>query len=85
MASYKIVVEARAEKELRKLAPPAQQRIVSAIDGLSENPHPSASRKMIGSDCIRLRAGDYRVIYKVEGHLLTIFVIAIGHRREVYR
>jgi mRNA interferase RelE/StbE len=85
MASYSIVIEAKAEKSLRQLSVEARRRVVKAIDGLAENPYPLASRKMVGYDCVRLRVGDYRVIYRVNGQILEIYVIEIGHRREIYR
>jgi len=34
---------------------------------------------------MKLRVGDYRVIYSIEKQTITVFVIKIGHRREVYK
>ncbi|KUJ69817.1 addiction module toxin RelE [Streptomyces albus subsp. albus] len=33
----------------------------------------------------RLRVGDYRVVYTVEGDQLIVWVLAVGNRREIYR
>ncbi|MFJ9827024.1 type II toxin-antitoxin system RelE/ParE family toxin [Streptomyces sp. NPDC101160] len=33
----------------------------------------------------RLRVGDYRVVYTLEDGVLVIWVLTVGHRREVYR
>lgn len=85
MASYKIIIENKAEKELRKLAKPVRQRLASAIDGLAGNPRPAASRKMVGSTGFRLRIGDYRVIYEIDDAIVTIYIVKVGHRREVYK
>lgn len=42
-------------------------------------------KKLQGQDNYRLRVGDYRILYLVENADLVILVVAIGHRREVYR
>ncbi len=34
---------------------------------------------------MRLRVGDYRVIYEIRDAVLLVLVLRIGHRREVYR
>lgn len=85
MVSYKIVLGARAEKEPRKLARPIRLRVANAIDALGRNPRPSAARKMVGSGGYRLRVGDYRVIYEIEDNIVAVYIIKIGHRREIYR
>ena len=41
--------------------------------------------RMTGSDKCRLRVGDYRVIYRFELTRGEIYLVAIGHRREIYR
>ena len=33
----------------------------------------------------RLRVGDYRVLYEIRDEIVTVLVLRIGHRREVYR
>jgi mRNA-degrading endonuclease RelE of RelBE toxin-antitoxin system len=32
----------------------------------------------------RIRVGDYRIVYQIKDNILTVFVLIIGHRREVY-
>jgi mRNA interferase RelE/StbE len=34
---------------------------------------------------LRIRAGDYRILYEVRHEQLVVLVIEIGHRREIYR
>jgi mRNA interferase RelE/StbE len=41
--------------------------------------------RMAGSDKFRLRVGDYRVIYRFDLARRVIYLVAIGHRREIYR
>ncbi len=83
---FRIDYKKAARKELKKLDQSARERIGAAIDALGSEPHPPGSRKMVGSEALfRIRVGDYRVIYEVQNKLLTIFVIRIGHRKDIYR
>ena len=49
---YEILLERRAEKDLRKLSSELFQRIIAKIQSLSENPKPQGSRKITGSKTI---------------------------------
>jgi len=83
--SYSIIVEAPAERELRRLRNPIHQRISRAIDDLADNPRPAGCRKMQGQDAWRIRVGDYRIIYEIHDDKVLVIVIRIGHRSDVYR
>ena len=83
--AYKVILKSSAEKSLHALPKKIQARIVGAIDLLSENPFPPASAKLKGRDGYRIRTGDYRILYTVENEILTIAIVAIGHRREIYK
>jgi mRNA interferase RelE/StbE len=52
---------------------------------LAQDPRPPASRPLRGRPGYRLRVGDYRIIYTIDAGVLLIVVIAMGHRRDVYR
>ena len=55
------------------------------MEALATNPFPSGCIKLSGSDrAYRIRVGDYRIIYEFLDEILTIEVIKIGHRRDVY-
>ena len=85
--AYHIEIKQSAVRELAKI-PKAQRRLVSRkIDALANDPHPKGHRKLKGrqEEAYRIRAGDYRIIYQVQEKKLTVFVIRIGHRKEVYR
>ncbi len=86
MASFKIKWKQSARKELKKLQKKTISRILHAIETLPANPHPPGSRKLHGAEyTYRLRAGDYRIIYSVYSDIVTIEIVKIGHRREVYK
>jgi len=41
--------------------------------------------RLTGSDHYRLRVGDYRIIYAVDVTVNEVHLLAVGHRREIYR
>jgi len=83
---YTVELAASALRELKALDRVIQRRIATHIDGLASNPFPPGARKLQGSvDQFRIWVRDYRVIYGVEGKRVTVVVLKIGHRREVYR
>lgn len=85
MASYKVEWKRSAVKELRDFPRDAVERILEAVEQLSENPYPVGVRKLVGSEhTYRIREGDYRVIYTVAASALIVEVIRVGHRKDVY-
>ena len=85
MAKYQILILPSAEKELTKLAKPIQSKILKALRQLADNPRPANCRKLVGVSAWRVRVGDYRVIYSIEDKILSIEVIRVAHRKEVYK
>ena len=84
MASYEIEITRSAERQLKRLPPDDQQRILAAILPLSDNPFPRGSRKLSGyDDVFRIRVGTYRVLYSVSEKKLIIIMLKIGHRKNV--
>lgn len=85
MSRYRVEVRPAAIRTLRKIDPKMQPRIEGAIALLAEDPRPPASRPLPGRDGYRVRIGDYRIIYTIDDDVLFIVVVALGHRRDVYR
>jgi len=85
MAKYRIEVKKSAEKELRKIPKKELIKLISQIGSLADSPHPPGSKKLTNQEKYRIRIGNYRVLYNVEDEILTIFVIKVGHRKEIYR
>jgi mRNA interferase RelE/StbE len=83
---YDVQIAASAARALRKLDHQAQRRISHAIDSLALTPRPHGSQKLTGEDDLyRVRIGDYRIIYAIRDRQLIVLVVAVGHRRDVYR
>ena len=68
-----------------KLPPPIRTRIESRIDEMGLRLATFPHHRLTGSDRYRLRVGDYRVIYTFEAAGNVIHLLAVGHRREIYR
>ncbi|HSH39601.1 MAG TPA: type II toxin-antitoxin system RelE/ParE family toxin [Chthoniobacterales bacterium] len=83
--SWTIVFGRSAEKDLSRLSPEMRQRIGRGIRGLADDPFEPASKPLKGREQWRLRIGDYRVLYTVEHAPKNLTIVAVGHRREVYR
>jgi mRNA interferase RelE/StbE len=82
---YSIEITRRAQKALSKIAQSDQSKIISAIQSLADEPYPKSSKKLSGRDAWRIRIGNYRVIYEVDHGVLSILVVLIGHRKDIYR
>jgi len=83
---YSVRFTPRAQRDFSALDRATQQRLRRRIDRLAEDPFPVGAKKLHAEEPFyRIRIGDYRVIYQVEGHELAVIIVKIGHRREVYR
>lgn len=86
MASYKIDWRKTALKEFEKLPKKEKSSVIEKILSLADNPRPINSVKLIGSEnSYRIRHGDFRVVYQIEDGVLTILIVRIAHRKQVYR
>ncbi|MQA79402.1 MAG: plasmid stabilization protein [Streptosporangiales bacterium] len=84
MSQYRIELRPAAARVLRKLDPHVRHRVQGAIALLAQDPRPPAARALQGRPALRVRVGDYRIIYTVHDDLLLIVVVRLGHRRDVY-
>ena len=87
---FRVEFDPGAVRELEKLDPQIARRILKFLQervlGLDDP-------RMIGAalsgsrlgELWKYRIGDYRVIASIEDNVLTILVLSIGHRRQVYR
>lgn len=86
MERYKIEITQSAEKTLNHLPKEVLKRILEKILELSTNPFPLGCRKLSGGDyTYRIRIGSYRVVYDIHKKIVTIRILKVGHRKDVYR
>jgi mRNA interferase RelE/StbE len=82
---YQIIILAKAAKEIEALPKQDQKKVIKILDSLAEEPRPPGCKKLVGSPFWRVRSGQYRVIFSIEDKVLTVEVIKVAHRKEVYR
>ena len=84
---WEVELKPKARRALARLDGSVQQRIVDFLDRLSgaENPRHSGEALQGERGLWRYRVGDYRIIAQLQDQQLTVLVVKIGHRREVYR
>lgn len=84
--AYRIFYVASAAKALRKLDRQTTRRILEAINSLADDPRPPGCITLQGGDGeLRIRIGDYRVVYDIVDDELVVLILRVGHRREIYR
>jgi len=81
---YIVFLTEKAKKQMKRLPSREQERIRKALPALGEDPW--KGKKMEGdlSGCYALRVWPYRIIYTIERQIVTVTVVAIGHRKDVY-
>ncbi|MGD1153808.1 MAG: type II toxin-antitoxin system RelE/ParE family toxin [Syntrophales bacterium] len=55
------------------------------MENLKENPRPTEWKKLTDQDRYRLRQGRYRIVYSIQDNYLTVWVVKVRHRRDIYR
>lgn len=83
--TYTVRIKRSAAMALEGIARADRLRLIEAIDRLAD--HPAAGGVLKGelSGLRRLRVGSYRIVYEAQTDELTVLVVRIGHRRDVYR
>ncbi|MGI8905416.1 MAG: type II toxin-antitoxin system RelE family toxin [Candidatus Sumerlaeaceae bacterium] len=82
---YTVQILRAAQKSLAALPDSDRSKIIDAIRALADDPRPPGAVKLSGRPAWRIRVGNYRVIYEIVDQQLEVLVVAIGHRRDIYR
>lgn len=84
---WSVTYSVDATKTLAGMDPVIAKRIRSKILSLAQDPRAPNNnvKKLAGVEGYRLRVGDWRVVYTLEQKILTVVVVRIGHRSEVYK
>jgi mRNA interferase RelE/StbE len=81
---YQITLKKRVIKALKLINEPYYSSIKKAIYNLADNPRPQGYIKLKGRDGYRIRVGEYRIVYTIHDSILTVEVLDLGHRKEIY-
>ncbi|NOT91115.1 type II toxin-antitoxin system RelE family toxin [Ferruginibacter sp.] len=84
---YQIVYTTSANKELSEIPVADYKKVIAAVNSLADNPFPHGALKLEGvkGKLYRIRKGNYRIIYSVEHSVITVTILKIAHRKDVYR
>jgi mRNA interferase RelE/StbE len=85
MAGYSIFFKKSVWKDVKSIPDKDLKKILSCIESLGENPRQPGPKKLGGQERYRYRVGIYRIIYSIQDDELTVWVVKIGHRKEIYR
>jgi mRNA interferase RelE/StbE len=85
MAQFKVYFKKSVEKDFKGIPKSDLQKILRKIQQLQNNPRPSGSEKLTGQERYRIRQGSYRIVYSIQDNELTVWVVKVGHRKEIYR
>ena len=86
---YSVVLSNKARKNLKKLNKTVSAMLIAWIrKNLHETENPRALGKALTANLSglwRYRVGDYRIITEIQDEIITVLVLEIGHRREIYQ
>ncbi len=80
---YRVELKPRAVKDLRAIAPTERTRLLDRIENLENNLEGDVKRLTDFTPEFRLRVGNYRVLFEVDGQRVVVYRVL--HRRDVYR
>lgn len=82
---YSIEIKRSALKEIGSLPQAVRVRVDNAITALANNPFPSGVKKLRGTnDLYRLRVGNYRIVYQIDGKRIVVVILRVKDRKEAY-
>ena len=84
MAAYKVYFRQSIEKDFSSIPKKDLLKILRRIEVLANNPRPPGCEKLTGLERYRIRQGRYRIVYSIQDKVLTVWIVKVGHRKNVY-
>ncbi|MGA2515732.1 MAG: type II toxin-antitoxin system RelE/ParE family toxin [Thermodesulfobacteriota bacterium] len=85
MAAYKLYFRASVEKDFASIPRSDLKKILQRIKTLADNSRPLGCEKLTGQERYRVRQGGYRIVYSTHDDELTVWIVKVGHRKDIYR
>jgi mRNA interferase RelE/StbE len=85
MAAYKLFFKKSVQKDFDTVPKKDLRKILNRIEALAKDPRPHGCEKLTGQERYRLRQGRYRIVYSIQDDELTVWVVKVGHRKDIYR
>lgn len=83
--AYRLLYTRESKRNIDKLDPSVRKLVRKAVESLSADPERGKPLSHELAGLRSLRTADYRIIYRARSGELVVLVVAIGHRREVYK
>jgi mRNA interferase RelE/StbE len=83
--TYEVKILRGAQKQLELLPRADYKAVKTKIYTLADNPRPFGCEKLKGRAGYRVRQGNFRIIYEIYDKTLTVEVVRIGDRKDIYR
>jgi mRNA interferase RelE/StbE len=84
MGVYRIFFKKSVWKDFKSIPDKDLTKILNCIESLGVNPHQPGCKKLSGQERYRLRYGRYRILYSIQDEALSIWIVKVGHRKNVY-
>jgi mRNA interferase RelE/StbE len=85
MAEFKLFFKKSVWKDFRQIPKKDLNKILKKIEELGHEPRPAGCEKLTGTEKYRIRQGKYRIVYSVQDDELTVWVVKVGHRKDINR
>lgn len=88
MNPYQVILTPGAQSDLKSIASATRTRLLDKLEWIGENAQLVQHQSLQGEEwkgCYKYRVGDYRILYRIEHAETKLFVLKVGHRREVYK
>jgi len=85
MARYRIVFKQSVAKDFRQIPKKDIQGILRRINDLTDDPRLAGVEKLTEDEKFRVRQGNYRILYAIDDNIITVTLVKVEHRRDVYR
>ena len=83
--AHRILYTREAKRNIGKFDPSVRKLVRKAVESLASDPERGKPLSHELAGLRSLRTSDYRIVYRVRGAELIVLVVAVGHRREVYK
>jgi mRNA interferase RelE/StbE len=83
--AYTVYLKRSAEKELESLPAKVHDKVIETLLSLKDDPFPRNAKKLHSREGVRIRVGNYRVLYTVDDAEKKIEVVSVADRKKVYR
>lgn len=84
MAEYEIFFKKSVWKDFKTIPKSDLKKILKCIESLGEDPRQFGCKKLSGQEKYRVRKGRYRILYTIQDKELTVWIVKVGHRKNVY-